>query len=80
MTPAGPGRCAAGCAACTPTSSWHVDRLVAEAAFGEAARGLLPPCATAGTELLDAAEAERAVRLWRTLCDLTTETIFSDDP
>jgi len=80
VTPVVPGRCAAGCAACTPTSSWHVDRLVAEAAFGEAARGLLPPCATAGTELLDAAEAERAVRLWRTLCDLTTETIFSDDP
>ena len=75
-----PGRCAAGCAACTPTSSWHVDQLVAEAAFGEAAPALLPPCARTGTELFDMAEAKRAVRLWRTLCDLTTETIFSEDP
>ena len=75
-----PGRCAAGCAACTPTSSWHVDQLVAEAAFGEAAPALLPPCARTGTELFDMAEAVRAVRLWRTLCDLTTETIFSEDP
>lgn len=75
-----PGRCKAGCPSCSPTSSWHVDQLMAEAAYGTDAPALLPPCARTGTELFDASEADTAIRYWRTLCDLTTEAILGSDP
>lgn len=75
-----PGRCKSGCSSCTPTSSWHVDQLMAEAAYGTDAPGLLPPCARTGTELLDSAEADEGIRYWQTLCDLTTEAILGSDP
>lgn len=78
VTPGIPGRCDGGCSHCSSTSLWHLDHLVGEAAYGEQARELLAPCALLGTELFDEEEAQVALRRWRTLCDLTTEAIFSE--
>lgn len=76
VTPSTPVRCASGCRTCTPTSHWHTDRLLAEAAYGTASADILPRCLVAGIDRFPAGAVENHIQVWRTLCDLTLTTIF----
>jgi hypothetical protein len=76
VVPSTPVRCESGCRACTPTSHWHIDRLLAEAAYGTAAAEVLPRCARAGIDRFSAEAVDQHIQVWRTLCDLTLTTHF----
>ncbi len=69
-----PVRCTnAKCPHCGPTTSWHLDHLMAEACFGSDGIASLPPCALRGLCPFQTGETKAAIEFWRTLCEPTLE-------